>query len=81
MPDVFREHQFIMLENFETIYLFTNRTVPCMSQSFLAGSASDSEIRNIQVPDRFRNPQTVLFSEKRKKIGPKINLFSVKYLN
>ena len=42
---------------------------------------SDSEFRNIPVPDRFRNRQTVLFREKRKKIGPKINLFSVEYLN
>ena len=28
-----------MLENFETIYLITNRTVPFMSQSFIAGLA------------------------------------------
>ena len=39
MPDVLGEHQFIMLENFETIYISTNRTVPFMSQSFIAGSA------------------------------------------
>ena len=38
MPDVFGEHQFIMLENFETIYMSTNRTVTFMSQSFIAGS-------------------------------------------
>ena len=38
MPDVLGEHQF-MLENFETIYTSTNRTVPFMSQSFIAGSA------------------------------------------
>ena len=39
MPDVLGDHQFIMLENFETIYISTNRTVPFMSQSFIAGSA------------------------------------------
>ena len=39
MPDVLGEHPFIMLENFETIYISTNRTVPFMSQSFIAGSA------------------------------------------
>ena len=39
MPNVLGEHQFIMLENFETIYIFTNRTVHFMSQSFIAGSA------------------------------------------
>ena len=39
---------------------------------------SDLEFRNIPVPDRFRNRQYVLFREKRKKIGPKINLFSEK---
>ena len=39
MPDVLGEHQFIMLENFETIYFSTNRTVPFMSQSFIAGLA------------------------------------------
>ena len=39
MPDVLREHQFIMLENFETIYISTNRKVPFMSQSLIAGSA------------------------------------------
>ena len=39
IPDVFIEHQIIMLENFETIYISTNRTVPFMSQSFIAGSA------------------------------------------
>ena len=39
MPDVLGEHQFIMLENFETIYISTNRTVPFMSESFIAGSA------------------------------------------
>ena len=37
MSDVLGEHQFIMLENFETIYFSTNRTVPFMSQSFIAG--------------------------------------------
>ena len=36
MPDVLGEHQFIMLENFETIYISTNWTVPFMSQSFIA---------------------------------------------
>ena len=30
MPDVLGEHLFIMLENFETIYISTNRTVPFM---------------------------------------------------
>ena len=35
MADTLGEHQFIMLENFETIYFSTNRTVPFMSQSFL----------------------------------------------
>ena len=39
MPDGLGEHQFILLENFETIYISTNRTVPFMSQSFIAGSA------------------------------------------
>ena len=38
MPDVLGEHQFIMLENFETIYISTNGTVPVLSQSFIAGS-------------------------------------------
>ena len=39
MPDVLVEHQFIMLKNFQTIYISTNRTVPFMSPSFIAGSA------------------------------------------
>ena len=39
MPDVLGEHQFIMLENFETIFSSTNRTVSFTSQSFIAGSA------------------------------------------
>ena len=39
MPDVLGEHQCIMLENFETIYISTNHTVPFMSQSFIAGPA------------------------------------------
>ena len=39
MPDVLAEHQYIMLVNFEAIYISTNRTVPFMSQSFIAGSA------------------------------------------
>ena len=39
MPDVLAEHQFIMLENFEAIYISTNGTVPFMSQSFIACSA------------------------------------------
>ena len=39
MPYVLGEHQFIILENFETIYISTNRTVRFMSQSFIAGSA------------------------------------------
>ena len=39
MPDVLCEHQYIMLENFETIYTSTNRTVPFMSQSFIADLA------------------------------------------
>ena len=39
MPDVLGEHQFIMLENVETIYISTNRTVPIMSQSLIAGLA------------------------------------------
>ena len=39
MPLVLWKHQFIMFENFETIYISTNRTVPFMSQSFIAGSA------------------------------------------
>ena len=39
MPDVLGEHQFIMLENFEIIYFSTNRTVPFMSQTFIAGLA------------------------------------------
>ena len=39
MPDVLAEHQSIMLENFEVIYISINGTVPFMSQSFIAGSA------------------------------------------
>ena len=40
MPDVLGEHQFTnMLENFDTIYISTNQTVPFISQSFIAGSA------------------------------------------
>ena len=39
MPEVLGEHQFIMLDNFETIYISINRTVPFMSQSFIACSA------------------------------------------
>ena len=39
MPDVLAEHQSIMLENFEAIYISTNGTVPSMSQSFIAASA------------------------------------------
>ena len=39
MPFVLGEYQFIMLENFETFYYSTNRTVPFMSQSFIAGLA------------------------------------------
>ena len=39
MPAILGEQQFIMLENFETIYISTNRTVPSMRQSFIAGSA------------------------------------------
>ena len=39
MPDVLAEHQSIMLDNFEAIYISTNGTVPFMSQSFIAGSA------------------------------------------
>ena len=39
MPEVLGKHQFIMLENFETIYISINRTVPFMSQSFIACSA------------------------------------------
>ena len=39
MPEGLGEHQFIMLGNFETIYISINRTVPFMSQSFIACSA------------------------------------------
>ena len=39
LPDVLAQHQSIMLENFEVIYISTNGTVPFMSQSFIAGSA------------------------------------------
>ena len=39
MADVLAEHQSVMLENFEAIYISTNGTVPFMSQSFIAGSA------------------------------------------
>ena len=39
MPDVLPEHQSIMLENFEAIYISTNGTVPFMSKSFIAASA------------------------------------------
>ena len=35
-PDVLAGHQFIILENFEAIYISTNGTVPSMSQSFIA---------------------------------------------
>ena len=39
MPVVLGEHQFIMLENFETVYISTNQTVSFMCLSFIAGSA------------------------------------------
>ena len=39
MPDGLGEQQFIMLENFETIYISTNRKVPFMGPSLIAGSA------------------------------------------
>ena len=39
MPDGLAEHESIMLENFEAIYISTNGTVPFMSQSFIAVSA------------------------------------------
>ena len=39
----------------------------------------DQEDRQFPVLFRFRIRQTDLFREKRKKIGPKINLFSVEY--
>ena len=39
MADVLAEHQSIVLENFEAIYISTNGTVSFMSQSFIAGSA------------------------------------------
>ena len=39
MPDVLAEHQSIMLENFEVIYISTNGTVPFMGQSLISGSA------------------------------------------
>ena len=39
MPDVLGEHQFVMLENFETIYFSTSRKVPFMKQSYIAGLA------------------------------------------
>ena len=39
MPAVLAEHQSIMLETFEAIYISTNGTVPFMGQSFIAGSA------------------------------------------
>ena len=38
IPDVLGEHKFIMLENFETIYISTNRTGPFMSLPLIAGS-------------------------------------------
>ena len=41
----------------------------------------DQEDRQFPVLFRFRIRQTDLFREKPKKIGPKINLFSVEYLN
>ena len=41
----------------------------------------DQEDRQFPVLFRFRIRQTDLFREKRKKIGPKINLFSVEFLN
>ena len=39
MPGLLAEHQSIMLENFEVIYISTNGTVHFMSQPFIAGSA------------------------------------------
>ena len=39
MAYILGEHQFILLENFETIYISSNWTGPFMSQSFIAGSA------------------------------------------
>ena len=39
MPEDLAEHQPIMLENFEAIYISSKGTVPFMSQSFIAGSA------------------------------------------
>ena len=39
MPDVLAEHQSIMLENFEAIYISINGTVPVTSQSFIVASA------------------------------------------
>ena len=39
MPVVLGEHQFIMLEIFETVYISTNRTVHFVCLSFFAGSA------------------------------------------
>ena len=39
MTSILGEHQFIMMATFETIYISTNRTVPFMRQSFIAGSA------------------------------------------
>ena len=36
MPDFLAEHQSIMLENFEGIYISTNGTVSFMSQPFIA---------------------------------------------
>ena len=39
MPGILGEHQFIMLENFETNYFSKNRTVSFMSQPFIADLA------------------------------------------
>ena len=41
----------------------------------IPGMTRHSEFRFMAGPDRFRNHQTVLFREKRKKIGPKIYHF------
>ena len=45
--------------------------------SLVTFGASDSEFRNIPVLDRFRNCQTVLFREKRKKMVPKLPFFGI----
>ena len=49
--------------------------------AIISNCSRDQEDRQFPVLFRFRICQIDLFREKRKKIGPKNNLFSVEYLN